>query len=170
MSAHALLSVVLQKLPVRKTSKAGKPYLMASARDGKGPDAKWWTVFAFNEAAIEALEVLAEGETFAASGTFDATIWAPEGREPRVNLTLTADAILSARKPSKAKPEGATRKPQAAKGRRDRAEATPSAAEPRPGRDIASKSWAAPARAEVETHRGSAPVMDDGIPFFPEWR
>jgi hypothetical protein len=155
MSAHALLSVVLQKLPVRKTSKAGKPYLMASARDGRGPDARWWTVFAFTEAAIEALEALTVGETFAATGTFDATVWVPEGREPRVNLTLTADAILSARKPPKAK----TKKTAPA-----------SAQEPRPGRDIASKSWAAPARAEVETHRGSAPVMDDGIPFSPEWR
>ena len=59
---------------------------------------------------------------------------------------------------------GATRL-QAAKGRRDRAEAAPSAPEPRPGRDIASKSWAAPARA------GSVPVMpNDEIPFFPEWR
>ena len=68
MSAHALLSVVLHKRAVRKASKAGKPYLMASVRDGNGPDAKWWTLFAFTEAAIEALEVLAEGETFAASG------------------------------------------------------------------------------------------------------
>jgi hypothetical protein len=99
MSAHVLLSVVLQKPPVRKTSKAGKPYLMASARDGNGPDAKWWTIFAFSDAAIEALEALSAGEAFAATGTFDATIWAPEGREPRVNLTLTADAVLSASKP-----------------------------------------------------------------------
>ena len=45
-----------------------------------------------------------------------------------------------------------------------------SAPEPRRGRDIASKSWAAPASAEVETP-GSAPVgFDDDIPFFPEWR
>ena len=84
MSAHALLSVVLQKLPVRKTSKAGRPYAMASARDGKGMDAKWWTIFAYSETGIEALEALTVGETFAATGSFDATIWAPEGREPRI--------------------------------------------------------------------------------------
>jgi len=126
MSAHALLSVFLQKLPVRKTSKAGKPYLMASARDGNGPDAKWWTVFAFTEAAIGALEALTVGEAFAATGTFDATVWAPEGREPRVNLTLTADAVLSARKP-KAKPVGKKHQPRAASAR-----------------DVAGQSWAAP--------------------------
>ena len=102
---------------------------MASARDGKGPDAKWWTIFAFTEAAIEALEVLVEGEAFAATGTFDATIWTPEGREPRVNLTMTADAILSARKP-KAKSEGKKRQPRAASAR-----------------DVAGQSWAAPREA-----------------------
>lgn len=99
MSARVLLSAVLYKLPARRTSKAGKPYLAASVREGKGEAARWWTVFVFNETAIEALEVLAEGEAFAASGPFEATVWAPEGREPRVNLTMTADAILSARKP-----------------------------------------------------------------------
>src|ERR1700719_2429652 len=111
MSARALLSGVLQKLPVRKTSKAGKPYLMVSARDGNGPDAKWWAIFAFNEEAVEALEALTVGEAFAATGSFEATVWAPEGREPRLNLTLTADAVLSARKPPKAKPESKGRKP-----------------------------------------------------------
>ena len=155
MSARVLLNGVLEKPPVRLTSNAGKWYLRASARDGKGPDAKWWTVFAFTEATIEALEVLVEGEAFAAAtGTFDATVWAPEGREPRVNLTLTADAILTTRRP-KVKTEKT---------------APASAPEPRSGRDIASKSWAAPARAEAEAPRGSTPVMDGDIPFFPEWR
>jgi hypothetical protein len=123
MTAHAaLLNVVLVKRPVRKTSKAGKPYLMAYARDGKGPDAKWWTIFAFTETAIETLEALVEGETFAATGSFEATIWAPEGRDPRVNLTMTADAILSAHKP----------KNRVAKSTKAN------------GRAVAAASWAAP--------------------------
>src|ERR1700733_2253079 len=99
MSARVLLSGVLDKPPVRLTSKAGKSYIRASARDGNGPDAKWWTVFVFSETAVEALEALTVGEAFSATGTFDATVWAPEGRDPRVNLTMTADAILSAHKP-----------------------------------------------------------------------
>jgi hypothetical protein len=150
MTAHALLNVVLVKRPVRKTSKAGKPYLMASARDGKGPDAKWWTIFGFTEAVIETLEAPVEGETFAATGSFEATIWAPEGREPRGNLTLNADAILTAR--SKPKPKA------------EKARASP---EPRRGRALAASSWAAPARAEVETPRAEkgAADFDDTIPF-----
>jgi hypothetical protein len=158
MSAHVLLNVVLEKPPVRLTSKAGKQYLRASARDGKGPDAKWWTVFVFSETAVEALEALTVGEAFAATGTFDATVWAPEGREPRVNLTITADAILSARKPPKEKPEGATRKPQAAKGRRDRAEASSArqAEASNTGSAIAASSWA---------HPTTGGELNDDIPF-----
>jgi hypothetical protein len=148
MSARVLLNGVLEKPPVRFTSKAGKPYLRAAARDGKGPDAKWWTIFAFNEAAIEALEVLVEGEAFAASGSFEASIWAPEGREPRVNLTLNADAILSAHKPkAKPKPEGTGRKRKEATGL-DRAEASNTG-----GSALAAASWTSP-----------SPLNDD-IPF-----
>jgi hypothetical protein len=148
MSSRVLIDAVLDKPPVRLMSKSGKPYVRASARDGKGLDAKWWTIFVFSETAIEALESVTVGEAFAASGTFEASVWAPEGREPRVNLSMTADAILSARKP-KAKTEGASRKPRAATGR-DRAQA----------------SWAAPARAEVEMPRSEKGAdFDDDIPF-----
>jgi hypothetical protein len=165
MTARVLLSVILEKPPVRQTSKAGKPFVRASARDGKGPDAKWWTIFVFSESAVEALEALAVGEAFAATGTFEASVWAPEGREPRVNLTLNADAILSARKPT-AKPEGASRKPKEANGR-DRAEASSvrQSQASNTGRSIASKSWASPARAEVGAPLAEKGAFDDDIPF-----
>jgi hypothetical protein len=145
MSTRVLLTAVLDKLPTRLTSKAGKTYLRASVRDGNGPDAKWWTLFVFSVTAIEALEGLALGESFAASGTFEASIWAPEGREPRVNLTLTADAILSARKP-KAKRDDKHRQPSA----RDSLSREPSA------RETAAKSWASP---------NPGADFDDQIPF-----
>ena len=147
MSARVLLSGVLDKAPVLMTSKAGKPYLRASARDGKGPDAKRWTVFVFSETAIEALEALTVGEAFAASGPFEANIWATEGREPRINLSMNADAILSARKPKPTKPKSHEKSPNT------------------DGRSIASKSWAAPARAEVETPLAEKGAFDDEIPF-----
>jgi hypothetical protein len=166
MSSRVLLSVVLDKPPVRLMSKSGKPYVRASARDGKGPDAKWWTIFVFSETAIEALESITVGEAFAASGAFEASVWAPEGREPRVNLSMTAAAILSARKP-KAKTEGASRKPQAADGR-DRVEASSvrQSQASNTGRSIASKSWASPATAEVGTPLAEKGAFDDDdVPF-----
>jgi hypothetical protein len=146
--ARVLLNGVLEKPPVRLTSKAGKPYLRASARDGNGPDAKWWAIFVFSETAIEALDALTVGEAFAATGSFEASIWAPEGREPRVNLTLNADAILSAHKPkAKAKPEGTGRKRKEATGL-DRAEASNTG-----GSALAAASWASPSH------------LNDDIPF-----
>jgi hypothetical protein len=152
MTSRVLIDAVLDRPPVRLTSKAGKRYLRASARDGKGPDAKWWTVFVFGETAIEALEALTVGEAFAASGPFEANIWATEGREPRVNLSMNADAILSARKPKPTKPKSHEKSPNT------------------DGRSIASKSWASPARAD-EPPRGNAPFRPDtDVPFAPEWR
>jgi hypothetical protein len=142
MTSRVLIDAVLDKPSIRLTSKAGKPYLRASARDGKGPDAKWWTVFVFSETAIEALEALNVGEAFAASGPFEANIWAPEGREPRVNLSMNADAILSARKPKSHEKSANT-----------------------DGRSVAAKSWAAPARAEVGTPLAEKGAFDDEIPF-----
>jgi hypothetical protein len=147
MTSRVLIDAVLDKPPVRLTSKAGKLYLRASARDGKGPDAKWWTIFAFSETAIEALAALTVGEAFAASGPFEANIWAPEGREPRINLSMSADAILSARKPKPTKPKSHEKSPNT------------------DGRSLASKSWAAPARAEVETPLAEKGAFDDEIPF-----
>jgi hypothetical protein len=145
MTSRVLLNAVLHKPAARRISKAGKPYLIATVRDGAGPDAKWWTVFAFSESAIEALEPLNEGEAIAASGTFEASVWAPEGREPRVNLTMTADAILSARKPKK---ERKAEKPRG--GSASERSST--------GREIALASWAAP------SGQGGA-RGDDDIPF-----
>jgi hypothetical protein len=103
MTARVLLSGVLHKAPTRKTSKTGKPFVVAKVREGSGDGACWWTVFTFSETAMEEIERLGAGEAIAASGTFEATIWTPEGREPRVNLTITADAVLSAHKPTQRK-------------------------------------------------------------------
>lgn len=84
---------------------------------------------------------MAVGEPIAVGGEITAEIYAPAGSESRINWRVTVDAVLTARKP-KAKPQEASRKPRAANGR-DCAEA--------PG-------------------RGNAPIMNDDIPFAPEWR
>jgi hypothetical protein len=68
----------------------------------------------------QSLKEMSVGEAIAVAGEITAEIYAPVGSESRINWRITVDAVLSARK---VKPEGTTRKPQAAKGRRDRAEA-----------------------------------------------
>jgi hypothetical protein len=94
------------------------------------------TKMIFSERAIEVLKETSVGEPIAVTGEITAEIYAPAGSESRINWRITVDGILSARK---VKPEGATRKPQAAKGRRDRAEASNTG-----GRALAAASWASP--------------------------
>jgi single-stranded DNA-binding protein len=171
MSALAIVSGALGKAAELRTSKNGNPFATFPIRENVNGVTRWWQGISFSETAIEVLKELSVGEPIAVAGEITAEIYAPAGSESRINWRITVESVLSARKPPKAKPESTGRKPNEAKGRRDRAEAAPSALEPRPGRNIASKSWAAPARAEIETPRGSAPVgFDDAIPFFPEWR
>jgi single-stranded DNA-binding protein len=106
-SARTILLGVLSRAPTRKTSKNGNPYVFATIREGNGDGARWWKVFVFGETAIEAIEQLREGEAVAVSGAFEAKIYAAEGKEPRVDLSMTVDAVLSA----KAKPRERKAKP-----------------------------------------------------------
>jgi hypothetical protein len=109
---------------------------------------------------IESLKNISVGEPIAVAGEITAEIYAPAGSESRINWRITVDAVLSARK---IKPEGATRKSLAAKGRGDRAE--PSNAG---GRALAAASWASPS-PDADCY-ANAPVLNDAIPFAPEWR
>ena len=106
MTARVLLSGVLHKPPVRKTSKNGKPYVVASIRENSGRVSRWWKVFAFSESAIAELERAIAGEPVTMAGTFEAEIWTPEGKEPRVNFIMTADGVLTAKPRPKARAAG----------------------------------------------------------------
>ena len=120
MTARAIVSGIIFKAPQTKTSKAGKPYAIATIREGTGERVRWWKAFVFNEFAIEEILRLGDGDPIAVSGEFDCELWTPEGGgESRLSWKITANAILSA----KAKP-----KPKA---------------EQRAGREVADTSWAA---------------------------
>jgi hypothetical protein len=144
MSARAIVSGVIHKAPDPKTAKSGSTYAALTLREKTGQATRWWKVFVFGDELRDEALRFSEGEPIAVAGEFDASIWAPEGREPRVNLSLTADAILSARKP-KAKPADASPKPKATNGR-----------------DLARASWASPTPAAA----GGIP-FNDGVPFAP---
>jgi single-stranded DNA-binding protein len=104
MSARVLLSGVLFRAPTRKTSKNGNAYVFATIREGNGDAARWWKAFFFHDSAIEAVERLSEGEAIAVSGTLEARVYTPEGKEARIDLSLAVDAVLSARpRPKEAK-------------------------------------------------------------------
>ena len=136
MSARAIVSGVLLKAPIEKASKAGNPFATFTIRESLNGSTRWWQAIAFVESVIEAVKELSVGEGLAVAGEITAEVYAPAGSESRINWRISVDCILSARK---VKPEGATRKPQAAKGRSDRAEASNTG-----GRALAAASWASP--------------------------
>jgi hypothetical protein len=126
MSDRAIISGVLFRAPVTKTSKSGNLYVLATLRSGSGNVARWWKVFVFNESAIEEVSRLEDGDPIAVAGEFECEIYAPAGGESRLSWRITADAILSARKP--------------------KADRSARAAQPT-GRQIAAESWASPGRS-----------------------
>ena len=159
MSLRAILSGAVGKAAELRTSKNGNPFARLSIRESHNGATRWWQAIAFGESAIEVLKEVSVGEPIAVAGEITAEIYAPAGAESRINWRITVDAVLSARK---VKSEGATRKPQAAKGRRDRAEASSARqaeASNKGGCALAAASWASP-----------SPLMNDDIPFAPEWR
>lgn len=157
MSLRAILSGAVGKAAELRTSKNGNSFATLSIRENHNGALRWWQAIAFSESAIEVLKDISIGEPIAVAGEITAEIYAPAGSESRINWRITVDGILSARK---VKPEGATRKPQAAK--RDRAEASSARqaeASNTGGSALAAASWASP-----------SPLMNDDIPFAPEWR
>jgi single-stranded DNA-binding protein len=155
MSLRAILSGAVGKAAELRTSKNGNSFATLSIRENANGASRWWQAIAFNENEIEVLKAMTPGEPIAVAGEITAEIYAPAGSESRINWRITVDAVLSARK---VKPEGATGKPQAAKGRRDRAEAS-SARQAEASNTGRAASWASP-----------SPLMNDDIPFAPEWR
>ena len=99
MTATAMVSGKLAKPPERKVSKAGKPYAVASVRVGGGDAVMWWKVMAFEDDEVERLMELGEGETVAASGSFNAeTYTSKRDGQTKIAFTLLADALLGPRK------------------------------------------------------------------------
>ena len=106
---RAVVSGALARQPEERLSKAGKPYILASVREGSGDKARWISVFAFADEVRETISNMAAGAAIAVSGEIDAEVFTPEGGQARVSWSIRADAVLSAnsgaRKRSPTEPE-----------------------------------------------------------------
>jgi hypothetical protein len=115
MSARSIVSGALFRAPESKTSKAGRPYALATIREGTGELRRWWKAFIFSASAIEEVSRLGDGDPIAVAGEIDAQIYTPAGSESRINWSVRVDAILSARpKPREAKPKAKVDRPHRA--------------------------------------------------------
>jgi single-stranded DNA-binding protein len=99
---RALVSGALRKAAEERISKSGKPFATFTIRENVNGSTRWWRGVAFGEGAIDVLKELSVGAPIAVAGEIDAEIWSPEdGREPRLNWKVTADAVWSARRPKR---------------------------------------------------------------------
>ncbi|THD45212.1 MAG: single-stranded DNA-binding protein [Bradyrhizobium sp.] len=97
MSATALISGRLWKVPERKLSKAGAQYVVATIREGAGDRVTWWKILCFSESGCDELLRLDDGDGVAASGAFEVDTYEKNG-EVRLNYTLVAERVISARR------------------------------------------------------------------------
>lgn len=113
----ALVSGVLFRAPEKKTSQAGKPYVVAKVRTTAG---EWWRLTTFSESAQAELMRLGDGDAVAAQGRLDVSTYQKDG-ETRVGLGLIADHVLALRAEKKSKAK-ATREstPPPARSRQER--------------------------------------------------
>jgi single-stranded DNA-binding protein len=106
MSARAIVSGALHKAAEERTSKAGKPFATLTIRENVNGSTRWWKGIAFDEEAIAVLKELSAGAPIAVAGEIDAEIWTPEdGSSPSMSWKLTVDAVLSARRRGKGRPD-----------------------------------------------------------------
>jgi hypothetical protein len=139
MSLRVMASGVLYSFAL-KVSAANKNYGLAKVRVGSGDAAVWPSAFIFGAGLIEEFERLQIGEPVTVCGELDAKIYAKDGGEPRISLSIKVDAIISTRAPKRERRKTERQSPT------QRASA----------RETADRSWAAPARGEE---------LSDDLPF-----
>ncbi|MBX3527826.1 MAG: single-stranded DNA-binding protein [Rhodoblastus sp.] len=106
MSAHVLISGILQRKPESRTAKSGNAYGLATIRVRDGNETQFWSVLAFGETARAELLRLGEGEAVTAQGKLDVSIQERDGQQ-RIRYGVMADNVLGLRQPPR---ERATRK------------------------------------------------------------
>jgi single-stranded DNA-binding protein len=126
MTAHALVSGVLYRSPEQRTSKAGKPYTTATIKVRDGDGFAFWRVTAFSQSAQDELARLSDGDALSAQGSMKAELYRPDGGEPRISLSVIADAVLALRSPAKPRQPKGEEKPTTSR-RRDSLDAHPQA-------------------------------------------
>jgi hypothetical protein len=93
MSAYVLVSGALSRAPEFKTSKSGKPYVMASLRVGVGSAAEFWSVIASSESTHAELSRLGDGDKISAQGTLEVGLHTGQNGQTWITRTVLADHV-----------------------------------------------------------------------------
>lgn len=104
MTTFALVSGSLFRAPESKTSKNGKPYAVCTIKTRADDNrSEFWRVTVFSETAIDALMALGEGDALSVQGALKCELYQPEGKEPRISMSVIADTVQPLRAPRKEK-------------------------------------------------------------------
>ncbi len=101
MTTLALVVGTLFRAPEQKTSKAGRPFVTATIRTRDGDASTFWRVTAFSESAQAEVMRLGDGDGVSIQGPMRAELYRPGNGEPRVSLSIVADAVLALRQPER---------------------------------------------------------------------
>lgn len=168
MTAHALITGTLFRAPERKTSRNDRPFVQATVKIKDGDVSMFWRIFAFSESVQEELLRLSDGDALSVSGSMRAEIWAPEGKDPRVSLTLTADAILPLRRTKQPREKAAGGRSDSASHHHRTPESRQCASDlPRPARERTLAEQAANGGERFMRHRGGSgdPELNNDLPW-----
>jgi single-stranded DNA-binding protein len=98
---YVLISGTLFRSPEERTGKtSGKNFVAATIKVRDGDTAQFWRVAAFSDTAQSELLRLEDGDALAVQGGLRAEAYSKDG-EPRVSLTVLADAVLPLRRRSR---------------------------------------------------------------------
>jgi single-stranded DNA-binding protein len=103
VTAFALVTGALARAPETKTSKAGKPYVMASIKVAADNAIDYWSVLVFSETAQAELARLGEGDKVSVQGSLKVATYVAKDGETKINRTLFADCVLALRQPPREK-------------------------------------------------------------------
>lgn len=87
-----------------KTSKSGNLYAIGKLKEDVTPT-NWISISAFGDLA-GTLAGMQKGDPFTVSGTLTADIYTPPGKDPRINLSVTVDNIMTLKPANRPKSTG----------------------------------------------------------------
>jgi single-stranded DNA-binding protein len=104
MSVHVMIAGSLFREPTQKTSKTGKPFVVATIKVAADNELQFWNVLAFSESAQAEILRLAFGEALTVQGSLKVETYTKDG-EVKVNRTCFADNVLALRQPPRERKE-----------------------------------------------------------------
>jgi hypothetical protein len=95
----ALVNGSLFRAPEQRVSKSGKSFVTATLRAKDGEGFQFIRIVTFSDHVQAELLRLSEGDSLSAQGSLKAELYAKEGCDPKVSLSIVADQILSLKQP-----------------------------------------------------------------------